>query len=339
MSLRRRVLEASLGSDSLGGDLRARLERLDGALDDLSGGTGAPKDFDPGVFVAPGIPRVRPLLVLLSERAARAHVEPAIDVPLGVDDLDATEHVAAAAELLHVAIVVHDRALGLPGGRRRRAARKLLGAVGWLGANHLTLRALELARHAPTPGIVDDALDALREIADGHALSESIRGRTASSSESEELAEGYTGAVFDFACRAGARVAGGDEGVIRALGRYGRHTGVAWHMADDLSSMEGEADLFAQAIEASLGRLSPNFAVSLGAEMDPSVGDLWMHLRQEQDDVLARELQARVRASGAILEGRSRLTQQTWRARKALHALKPSPHREALDRLAVAIAK
>lgn len=339
MSLRRRVLEAGLGSDAIGGELRARLSRLDSSMGDLCGGASAPKDFDADLFVAPGIPRVRPLLVLLSERAAWAHGEDDKHLPNDLSGMDAAEHVAVAAELLHVAIVVHDRALGLPGGRRRRAARKLLGAVGWLGANHLTLRALELTRHGATPGIVDDALDTLREIADGHALSESIRGRLATAAESQELAEGYTGAVFDFACRAGARVACGEDSVVRALGRYGRHTGVAWHMADDLSTMDTTPDLFAQSIEESLGRHSPNFAVSLGAEMDDRVGDLWMRLRAGPDETAARDLQARVRGSGALGEGRARLVQQTWRARRALNGLRPSPHRDALDRLTVAIAK
>ena len=45
------------------------------------GGTGAPEGFDPNIFLAPGIPRVRPLLVLLSERATRAHVD-ACQLPL-----------------------------------------------------------------------------------------------------------------------------------------------------------------------------------------------------------------------------------------------------------------
>ena len=254
-------------------------------------------------------------------------------------DDDAAEHMAMAAEMLHVAIGVHDRALGMPGGRRRRAARKLLGAVGWLGANHLTLRALELARHAPTPEVVDDVLDALREIADGHALSESIRGRTATPAECEELAEGYTGAVFDFACRSGARVAGGDSSVIRSLGRYGRHAGMAWHMRDDLVAMEAHPDEVAATLDERLGRHSPNFAVSLGAERDELIGEMWMGLRMEQDDDLARELQERVTASGALSAGRERLLAQTWRARKALGNLAPSPHREALDRLAATIAK
>ena len=338
MSRRRRDPSPEFGPDVLGRDLRERLDRLDEALGDLAGGSGTPSDFDPQRFLAPGIPRVRPLLVLLSERATRAHGEVE-----GADMLDpegdAAEHMALAAELLHVAIGVHDRTLGMPGGRRRRAARKLLGAVGWLGANHLTLRALELARHAPTPEVVDDVLDALREIADGHALSESIRGRPATPAECEELAEGYTGAVFDFACRSGARVAGGEPKVIRSLGRYGRHTGMAWHMRDDLAAMEVDPDEVAATIEERLSKRSPNFAVSLGAERDAAIGEMWMKLREDQDDDLARELQDRVRASGALSAGRERLLSQTWRARKALSSLAPSPHRDALDKLAQAIAK
>jgi octaprenyl-diphosphate synthase len=334
--IRRR--QPDLGPDVLGRDLKERLDRLDQSLRDLAGGSGIPADFDADRFLAPGIPRVRPLLVLLSERAVLAHGE-AEGEQMSPADHDAAEHMAMAAEMLHVAIGVHDRALGLPGGRRRRAARKLLGAVGWLGANHLTLRALELARHAPTPEVVDDVLDALREIADGHALSESINGRPATAAECEELAEGYTGAVFDFACRSGARVAGGKPQVVRSLGRYGRHTGVAWHMRDDLEAMTAHPDDLASTIESQLSKRSPNFAVSLGAERDPIIGSMWMRLRKSPDDDLARELGERVVASGALSAGRERLMSQTWRARKALSGLSPSPHRDALDKLAATIAK
>jgi len=338
LSRRRRHPAPDLGPDVLASDLKARLDRLEDAFEDLAGGAGAPSDFDPQRFLAPGIPRVRPMLVLLSERATRAHGE-AEGTTTEVPEGDAAEHIAMAAELLHVAIVVHDRALGLPGGRRRRAARKLLGAVGWLGANHLSLRALELARHAPTPHVVDDVLDALREITDGHALSESIRGRMATPAECEELADGYTGAVFDFACRSGARVAGGEPHIIRSLGRYGRHAGVAWHMRDDLVAMEADTHDVAATIEERLGKHSPNFAISLGAERDARIGEMWLKLRHAPDDDLARELQERVQASGALSAGRERLLSQTWRARKALGGLSPSPHRDALDKIAAAIAK
>ena len=61
-----------LDVEGLGAEVRERLHRLDVALNDLAGGEGAPEDFDPHLYLAPGIPRVRPVLVLLSERAARA---------------------------------------------------------------------------------------------------------------------------------------------------------------------------------------------------------------------------------------------------------------------------
>jgi geranylgeranyl pyrophosphate synthase len=326
-----------LDIDSLGLELRERLHRLDSALTDLAGGEGAPADFDPHLYLAPGIPRVRPVLVLLSERAARAHVEEQ-EVPVSTED--ATEHVAVAAELLHLAMLVHDRALGLPGGRRRRAARKLLGAVGWLGANHMTLRALELSRHAPAPEVVGDVLDTLREIAEGHALSESIHGRVASTAEVTELAEGYTGAVFDFACRSGGRIAGADRLVVGGLGRFGRHAGVAWHMADDLSVMSVEDDQLLDALDERLHKRSPNFGVSLGAEMDPRIGELWLQFREgPMSEGDAFELRDRAVKAGVLIEGRKRLAEQSWRARKALSALTPSPDRDALDQLAAGIAK
>jgi geranylgeranyl pyrophosphate synthase len=325
-----------LDLDGLGAEVRERIQQLDAALQDLAGGDGAPEDFDPHIYLAPGIPRVRPVLVLLSERAARAHVKgEALE-----ESENVTADVAVAAELLHLAILVHDRALGLPGGRRRRAARRLLGAVGWLGANHLTLRALELSRHAPTPELVGDVLETLREIAEGHALSQSIENRVASPTEVEELAAGYTGAVFDFACRSGARIAGGDRSVVGGLGRYGRHAGVAWHLADDLSVMETDETNLVDAIEERLNKRSPNYAVSLGAVRDERIRDLWMEFRNGPIDAeRASELRRRIVDAGVLIEGRRHLAEQSWRARRALHGLAPSPDRDALDRLAANIAK
>ena len=335
MSVRSRI-GPHLDIESLGSEVRERIQRLDIALQDLTAGEGVPGDFDPHIYLAPGIPRVRPVLVLLSERAARAHVK---DEAFEESET-VTADVAVAAELLHLAILVHDRALGLPGGRRRRAARRLLGAVGWLGANHMTLRALELSRHAPTPELVGDVLDTLRDIAEGHALSQSIINRVASPTEVEELAAGYTGAVFDFACRSGARIAGGDRSVVGGLGRYGRHAGVAWHLADDLSVMETAEDELVDAIEERLHKRSPNYAVSLGAERDDRIRELWMEFRNGPIDAeRAIELRRRIVDAGVLLEGRRHLAEQTWRARRALNGLSPSPDRDALDQLVANIAK
>ncbi len=323
--LYRRLVRRGVTAD-LSGELIERLGRMDSVLGDLITGDGAPPGFLPEL--APGVPRIRPLLVLLSAEAVQRGA---------AADSRRAEELAVAAELLHLAIAVHDTALGRQGGRRRRAARRLVGgAVGWLGGNHLTLRALELTRSAG-PETLSDLLDALREASDGHALTQTLQGRLATTPEATSHAEHHTGAGFSFACRAGARLAGADRGIVGSLGRYGRHAGVAWHLAEELSLLEHDTeDRTAQLTErAAFGH--PILAVCLAAEHDPEIARLWGQLCRSEEPEVAERLLQQVHRSGAIAEGHQRLLKRTWRARRALNTLPPSPHRDALERLAMAL--
>ena len=63
---RRRFMPPHLDPDVLGADVREVLGHFEGALHDLAGGEGAPPDFRPDRFLAPGVPRIRPVLVLLA---------------------------------------------------------------------------------------------------------------------------------------------------------------------------------------------------------------------------------------------------------------------------------
>lgn len=323
-----------LDPEALGADLRDFLVLLEAALLDLAGGEGAPPGFDPRVFLAPGLPRVRPLLVVLSARAAVAASE------AGQIGHAQTQQVAVAAELLHVAIRLHDAALGRRGGRRRRAARRLIGgAVGLLGGNYLTLRAMELVRHGPTPELLGDLLDALREIGEGHGTAQRVRERDASPAEVLALAESHTGAVFSFACRAGARLSGADRSAILALGRYGRHTGVAWHLAEDIAFLDVNAGEDPATIEERAMEGRPSFVVSLAAARDPAVGQLWRLLGHDPQPEQALDLAQRLRAAGAFAEGRARVAQESWAAQQALAILEPSAPRDALRAIAAGLAR
>ena len=329
----RRRRRPRLDPSLLSGDLAEVLQRLDDALSDLAGGDGAPEGFDPRRYLAPGVPRIRPLLVLLSARAVNGDA--------GLPD-SATEHVAVAAELLHLAIVLHDAALGRPGGRRRRAARRLLsGAVGVLAGNHLTLRALELTRHTPAPEIVGDLLDAMREVSDGNALAQRCKGRLPTATEAQILAEARSGAVFAFACRAGGRLAGADRRAVTALGRYGRHAGVAWHLAEDLASLEeGDepTDPSRNALEDRAVEGRPSLSLCLAAERDAGLVSLWEELARDPTPDTARLLAERIKKTGAPSETRLRLAQESWAARRALRQLRPSRYRDLLDQIATMVA-
>ncbi len=304
------------------GELEPLLWRLEGALNDLGTGAASPPGFSPTTHLAPGVPRIRPLLVFLAARAAG-------------DEMPSEHEVASAAELLHLAVAVHDAALGRQGGRRRRVARRLLGgAAHWLGGNHLTLRSLELARSSDAPEILGEVLDALREIGEGHALAEDLRHRDPSEADYRDFAEVHTGAVFAFCTRAGGHLAGAPRPMVTALGRYGRHMGVAWHALEDQWCFDSDPEQLLRylAHRAATGR--PMLPLIRALERDPEVDALLDHVLVEGEPSDAAVLAERVVAAGGLGAVKQLVVTESFAARRALRTLPETPHREILDRLA-----
>ncbi len=308
-----------LGADVLG------IDPLDDALAALAGGDGLPPGLAAESLFAGGMPRIRPVLVLLATRAQSAEHAP---------DPELAFEAACVAELLQGTIRLHDVALGRQDGRRRRAARRVLrGATHWLGGNHLSLRAMEIARHLPAPEILGDVLDALREITEGQALSEELRRRTPTPDDALLHAEAHAGAVFAFACRAGGRLGGLDRAEVSGLSRYGRHIGIGWQLAEDLAAFEQAEDR-----QALLEASRPLYPVAWSAEQDAAIAPLWARLQARGEPAVAEDLAGRVRAAGGLAAGRQALIQQTWTARQALTVLPPTPARDAMERIAASLA-
>jgi octaprenyl-diphosphate synthase len=266
--------------------------------------------------------RVRPILVSLSARAAgAAAVDP---------DLQHT------AELLHLALTMHDLALGQPGGLRRRAARRVLKRV---SGSHLTVRALELSRHISPPDILGEAVDTLRSFADGEALSRELRetGAVPDVRHVEEHADVHHGALLAFCCRAGAHVANADIGTVAALGRYGRHVGGLWTLADDLLALSGDEAAEHLIRRAETGR--PVLAVAVAAGRDERIGDAYRELVRAPDLHHARPVLDGIRVSGGLAATREAMARSSWSAQQALRALPDTPYRQALDGLAAGLAR
>ncbi|MBX2803618.1 MAG: polyprenyl synthetase family protein [Myxococcales bacterium] len=268
------------------------------------------------------IPRVRPILVALAARAS------------GADSVD--QEAQHAAELLHLALRVHDLALGREGGRRRRVARRLVRrSMGWLTGNYLTLRALELSRHSE-PGVLEELMDALRSFSDAQVLSRELVGELPEEEDWLEHADAHTGALFAFCCRAGGLIGGASTRQVAALGRFGRHLGRMWHVAEDVSVLDhGEPALHLLA-RAAAGR--PVLPVICAAERDGAVAEDWRRLTTEADPDCARSLAHRVRQVG-VGPSREVMIRESWRARKALAALSQSRYRTAMDRFAGELAR
>ena len=326
----RRRLAPRLHPELLGDEVRDFLGRLDRTLEDLAGGEGAPPGFEPQHLIHPEFSRIRPFLVYCAARTVMVDTK---DNSHLVQD-DETEHVAMAAELLHLAVLLHDAALGRQGGRRRRAARRIIGgAMDMLGANHLTLRALELARLSPKPEIIGDLLEAMREITESHVLAQRQAEDFPAPHQTLTIAEGRNGSIFSFSCRSGARLGGGSRQQINALGRYGRHTGIAWHMAEDMAIVDASERELAEILAERAQNNHVGYIVSLAVEQNPSLLAAWKSLGQSGDSEEALVFAEAVKNTGAVQRGRQRLVNETWAAQRALQALPDNTHRAQLHRI------
>lgn len=270
------------------------------------------------------VPRIRPILVALSARST------------GAQDID--RHALHAAELLHVALSVHDLALGQQGGRRRSVARRLAKrSVAWVSGNQLGLRALELARQTPHPSLMGEAVDTLRAFAMGQGISREVHdGHVPDRSDWLEHADATTGALFSFCCRAGVHLAGGDEAQLSTLGRFGRHLGRMWHVAEDLSQLRlgnGVEHLLARACA---GR--PVLPLILAMESDETLGVGWAALVHDPTHEAATELLARIEQAGGLEKTRRVLARESWAAQRLANSLPDTPYRKALLKLASSLA-
>jgi geranylgeranyl pyrophosphate synthase len=282
-------------------------------------------EFDGELGLSERVPRIRPVLVTLAARASGAQ---------GVVDAD----LQRAAELLHAAVVLHDVALGRGGGRRRRVAKKVVRrSVGWIGGNHLTVRTLELVRHVPNPEILGELVDTLREIADGQALVQELQREPGMPTTEDWLdhADAHTGALFAFCCRAGGHLGDASPATVSALGRYGRHLGRLWNVAEDVEHLQGDEAAAHLLKRAMAGR--PVMPVALAAERDDAVGQIWENLVRHPDAALAAELSARVLRVGGDGASREAMARESWAARRALRTLDETPYRRGLDHLAAGL--
>ena len=153
-----------------------------------------------------------------------------------------------------------------------------------------------------------------------------------------EHADVHHGALLSFCCRAGAHVGDADLATITAMGRYGRHVGRMWTLADDLVGISGDEPLEFLQDRARAGR--PSHPVVVAAAEDHAVGLTWLELVRRPDDrSTAIRLLDGIHSTHAVQAGREAMLKESWSARQALRLLPPSPYRTGLDDLAAGLAK
>jgi octaprenyl-diphosphate synthase len=293
--------------------------------------------------------RIRPLGLLLAA---------ACFGPVGPRARD----LGAAAELVHMATLLHDDVIDDGDQRRGRpTSRRVWGnAVSVLAGDMLLVEALRLASGSSGDGSSatsaipqsgappayggsatwTELVATLGQLVDGEIIQ--LRGRLAVSLDEAtyfEIVRGKTASLFEWALRAGARTGGADSASIDALGRFGAGLGVAFQLVDDLLDYEGDAArtgklLFADLAEGKV-TLPLIFTASGGAR--GAIETLVARVR-EGDPAAAHELAARVRESGACPRVRDMARAETSRVLAELAVVPRCAASEALADVARGLA-
>jgi octaprenyl-diphosphate synthase len=270
-----------------------RLERLL-----LSAAREAPHQLDgaAAALVGAGGKRVRPLLALLSARAAHPGRRSRGRVALAV-----------AAELIHSATLLHDDVIDDGLTRRGLPAPRVAygNSVSVLAGDWLLTTSLDLALRSRVPGAVEALVRTLRELVAGEARQLSLRGSTDFTPD-DALAVGRlkTGSLFAFCGEAGALAARASKKVVSSLHAFGGHAGTAFQISDDLLDFEADAHTLGKAVLADVSEGKPSLPLALALQRLPALRAELSGLLSESKEV-ERTLRARELLSPPIAQGKT----------------------------------
>ncbi len=194
---------------------------------------GAVREISGHTLLAGG-KRLRPALALLAARVAgRAY--PA----------DRVEAAAAAAEMIHMATLMHDDVVDASPQRRGKPTASALWGNGItvLTGDYLLAKSISLLAHN------DDNLHVVRvfsdvtvAMAEGEVLQAAVaRDLEITPSTYEEIIDRKTARFLAGCCETGAMLGGADAGERDGLRAYGYQLGLAFQIADDLLDFVGDS--------------------------------------------------------------------------------------------------
>lgn len=300
----------------VGDDLQA-VERL---LQQAAESGPAPGRDAASHLVCQGGKRVRPTALLLSAGCFGP-------IPA------AARQLAAVAELIHSATLLHDDVVDEGTERRGVPASRILhgNAVSVLSGDLLLVHALGLTQEA-APDVLGDLIETLRSLVSGEIVQ--LRGRRTLdlSPESYELIlRGKTASLFAWATGIGARVGGATPEQEQQMRLFGEGVGIAFQLIDDTLDYASEdtgKTLFADVREGKL-TLPLVLAVKHRPELIDAVRSI-----HAGDLEPVEQVRRAVLESGACEEARVRAAETTDGAIRALRSIPSSPAREILEAVA-----
>ena len=285
-----------------------------------------------GHILDAGGKRLRPSLVLLSGRAC-------------LYDCDDSHliRVAAVAELIHMATLLHDDVIDDAESRRGRiTANRFWGnQVSVLTGDYMLARAFSLLAADGDIAVMEALSRATVAMSEGEIRQIELCGDVEGlAKEYITIIAGKTAAFMSTCCRTGAICSRAPRGVEDSLGEYGLNIGLAFQITDDLLDLIGDPALIGKPVGGDIREGKVTLPVILAmdrAEPDSRTrieGILASGEATQEDVDFVRRM---VEETGAIEATREAASEYIAIALDGILPLPPSPYRDSLRLLAEGI--
>lgn len=266
---------------------------------------------------------LRPALCLLSAGA------------LGAEDLDAFVELAASFELLHLAALTHDDVVDSADLRRGTTSLNALwddhAAV--LGGDYLVARAILLLTRHNSCALVEDVVDAVRQMAEGELCHLGRKSEEFRYEDCIRLAEQKTACLFAATCAGPTYLL--EDTHREALRAFGLGLGVAFQLVDDILDLSQSEAALGKPVCGDIAESKVTLPILFMGEA--LTGDDQRRFKAMAGTALTDEDRSWV---GAVLEstGARKQTEDVAQrhiddARTALHQLPQSRCRDAMAQL------
>ncbi|MFP3979610.1 octaprenyl diphosphate synthase [Marinobacter sp. KMM 10035] len=282
-------------------------------------------------IIESGGKRLRPLLVLLSSRAAGYSKD---------------EHLklAVVIEFLHTATLLHDDVVDTSDMRRGRSTANANwgNAPSVLVGDFLYARAFEMMVELTSLPIMEILSHATAVIAQGEVMQlMNVKNPDLTEDQYMTVIHNKTAMLFEAASHSGAILANASDAQEQALKNYGKHLGLAFQLVDDVLDYRGDAETMGKNVGDDLAEgkttLPLIHAMTNSSEADRQL--IRQAIRKGGLGNLPKVLEL-VEASGALEYTMERARAEASKASDTLNALPDSPHKEALELLTqVAVAR
>lgn len=277
--------------------------------------------------------RLRPALVCLSAYATGRAVARERLIPL-----------AACAELMHMATLIHDDVVDNATLRRGRPTANVVfgNGVTVLTGDYFLAKAMSLLVQNADTSILRTVVQTAIEMSEGEVL-QMVHAHDATVTEEVyfDIIRKKTAVFIESCCRIGAFAVQAPDAVTHALSQYGYHLGMAFQIADDLLDYIGNPSKMGKPTGSDLreGKFTLPLIMALRQAAPADRKKLFKLLEKPMKDGKAQEVIELVRRYDVFRHTKELAQHHASQAAQALRVLPPSKARESLQLLCEYVAQ